>query len=71
MHRGGHDVELGEKLVRIVERPIRADVDLGADDDAERRELRIQARRVGEPCRDPFREESAEIKRVSLIFDRS
>ena len=37
MHRGRHDVETSEDVTRVVERPIRADVDLGADEDAERR----------------------------------
>ena len=43
MHTGDDDVELGEQVVVLVEGPVVEDVDLDAGEDAEGRELLVEA----------------------------
>ena len=52
MHRRAHDVEARQHVVGVIERPIRADVDLGADEDPERSELPVETPRFLDPGRD-------------------
>ncbi len=42
MHAGHDDVELGQKILVLVQRPVLEDVDLNAAQDAERRQLFVQ-----------------------------
>ena len=44
VHAGDDDIELGQDVVRMVERPVLEDVDLAAGQDAERREILVDAR---------------------------
>ena len=56
--RRGHDVKSREDLVGVVEPAVGADVDLRAHEDAERRELRVERRGLGEAGLDPFERKS-------------
>ena len=56
---GDDDVEAGEQLVRVVERRVGADLELGAMEDPERRELGVQPRDLGALRLDAVRGQAA------------